>query len=100
MTIVARYSPAEMGTEPRRRRLPLESVRRGDPLAAREADLLALLAQGRRVAQAAAEVGVTPEHAGYLLRRARKKLGAATTTEAVVLARATLATVQTGTGTP
>lgn len=96
--IAGHHAPAELGATRRKRKL--SNVLPGDPLTAREADLLALLAQGRRVAQAAAEVGITPEHAGHLLRCARKKLGAATTTEAVVLARSEATAGQTATGTP
>ena len=86
MTIAGRHNPGAASERPARNRNPLAGVLPGDPLTAREADLLAALGRAQSVTDAARAVGVTRPHAQVLLKRAKRKLGVKTTIEAVYLA--------------
>ena len=86
MTIAGHHNPGAAAERPARNRNPLAGVLPGDPLTAREADLLAALGRAQSVTEAARTVGVTRPHAQVLLRRAKRKLGVKTTIEAVFLA--------------
>ena len=84
--IAGHHNPGAAAERPARNRNPLAGVLRGDPLTAREADLLAELGRAQSVTAAARTVGVTRPHAMVLLRKAKYKLGVKTTIEAVFLA--------------
>ncbi len=86
MTIAGRHNPGELAARPARNRNPLAGVMPGDPLTAREADLMAALGRALSVTDAAREAGVTRPHAQMLLRRVKRKLGVKTTIEAIYLA--------------
>ncbi len=67
------------------------AIQRGDPLTAREHDLLRALARGEgggTLAGAGAVVGISREHTYVLMSNTRRKLGAANTAHAVALAAA------------
>ena len=63
-----------------------KAIKRGDPLTAREHDLLRALARGGTLTVDAQAIGITPDYSYWLITTARKKLGATTTAQAVALA--------------
>ena len=91
--IAGHHNPGAAAEPVRRNRNPLAGVLPGDPLTAREADLLAALGSQpgwkRRVnvAAAARTIGITRWHAWRLIGRARRKLGADTVAAAIETAR-------------
>ncbi|MFD4537344.1 sigma factor-like helix-turn-helix DNA-binding protein [Kitasatospora sp. NPDC058397] len=81
-------TPENRPRKPRATRPDQDAARPLRKLTPREAQVLAHLAAGRDLPQAAAALGVTPATARSYVQRAMRKLGAATEAEAVALTTA------------